>query len=104
MKYARFSSKGDVLPTRQDNIKMVIASVALFREPKRWGGDFHMLVVSQALPLQVKMLVPMDRKSRKHYDAPGTAPFHGTGRTGTNTVDDYRPETFCRTKPSLYTA
>ena len=49
MKYARFSSEGDVLSTRQGNIKMVIASVALFGEPKRWGGDLTMLMASQAL-------------------------------------------------------
>eukprot|EP00904_Undaria_pinnatifida_P011900 jgi/Undpi1/7840/HiC_scaffold_23.g10312.m1 len=90
MKYARFSSEGDVLSTRQGNIKMVIASVALFGEPKRWGGDLTMLMASQALRLRVKMLVPIDRKSRKQYDAQGAAPFHGTGRKGTNTVDDYR--------------
>lgn len=90
MKYARFSSEGDVLSTRQGNIKMVIASVALFGEPKRWGGDLTMLMASQGLRLRVKVLVLIDRKSRKHYDARGAAPFHGTGRKGTNTVDDYR--------------
>ena len=31
----------------------------------------------------------MDKKIRKHYDAQGAAPFHGTGRKGTNAVDDY---------------
>ena len=49
-----------------------------------------MLMAPQALRLRVKMLVPIDRKSRKHSDAQGSAPFHGTGRKGTNTVDDYR--------------
>ena len=48
-----------------------------------------MPMASQALRLRVKMLVHIDMKSRKHYDAQGSAPFHGTGRKGTDTVDDH---------------
>lgn len=100
MKYARFTSRGDDVSTRADNTKMVIASVGWFGKPNVWGGDLTMLMASQALRLRVKLVAPIDRKSRKVRDARESlaargmgekvAPPQGTGRKGSNMVEDYR--------------
>ena len=63
---------------------MLLAHIAKFSGKKKWGGDFTLLLAAQALHITVKMVSPIDQKSRKQYDAQRRKPPNGTGRKGDN--------------------
>lgn len=87
-KYGGFNS-GDDVSTSDNCFRMLIASVQYYITDTTWGSDLTMLMASQALRITVKMLNPMDKKSRDDYDAKGDQPQPGTGRKG-ECFADYR--------------
>lgn len=87
-KYGGFK-EGDDVSTSDHRFRMLIASVEYYTSDTVWGSDLTMLMASQALRITVKILHPMDKKSRDVYDAAGRQPAHGTGRKG-DKCEDYR--------------
>jgi len=81
--------EGDDVSTTEHRFRMLIASVEYYTSDTVWGSDLTMLMASQALRITVKILHPMDKKSRDVYDAAGRQPAHGTGRKG-DKCEDYR--------------
>ncbi|CAM9788803.1 unnamed protein product [Pylaiella littoralis] len=87
-RYGRFE-QGDDVSTSDNRFEMLIASVEYYTTDKTWGSDLTMLMASQAPRIPVKMLNPMDKKSRDEYDAQDSQPLHGLGRKGDD-MGDYR--------------
>lgn len=92
-KYGQHRS-GDDVSSSFNHFQMLIASVEHFSGPAVWGTDLTLMMAAQALRITVKLLSPVDKKSRLEFNEQLAQQARGTGRKGDGFSDNRYSQVF----------